>query len=207
MPAQPPLPLPAKITFQCEFCETYWLLCTGQQSSIYTLSTSLSLWHDLPPLHPVCEKLQSPQALALWLSQHRHILPSSPIGPRFIRYNKQTKNVWRLNLRVYAHSPYSRSFMIMLIQTSTSWRMSEVSDQRHRHRSPSGSDWDLASGHCVCPTLGEEVSILPDTVRRGMWIGRREFCEWEGWVPGCEVLDFFIIIIGSASHTETGVVW
>jgi hypothetical protein len=42
-----------------------------KQSSIYTFSTApdaLPLGHDLPPLNLVCERFQSPQALALYLS-------------------------------------------------------------------------------------------------------------------------------------------
>jgi hypothetical protein len=64
-------------------CYSVWHQCI-----IYILSTSLSLGHDLPPLHLVCERLQSLQTLTLCLSENRHLLPSSPLSLHFIRYNK-----------------------------------------------------------------------------------------------------------------------
>jgi hypothetical protein len=45
--------------------------------------------HDLPPIHLVCVRLESPQSLTLCLSELRHLLPSIPLRPLFIRYNKK----------------------------------------------------------------------------------------------------------------------
>ena len=74
------------------FCETCSLECTRHEINIYTLSTSLSPVHDLtqlPPLHLVCVRLESPQYLPLCLSELRHLLPSIPLRPLFIPYNKK----------------------------------------------------------------------------------------------------------------------
>jgi hypothetical protein len=38
----------------------------------------------------VCERLQSPQSLALCHSWHGHLLPSPPCSPRFIGSNTQS---------------------------------------------------------------------------------------------------------------------
>ena len=45
-----------------------------QQSTMCTLSTALSPGHDLPSLHLVCVRLQSPQASYTGLSQCRHVV-------------------------------------------------------------------------------------------------------------------------------------
>ncbi len=58
-----------------------------------TLSTSLSPGHDLPPPHLVCVRLQSPLPFPPCLSQHRHLPPSFPLSPLFLRYNK---NTWKV---------------------------------------------------------------------------------------------------------------
>ena len=69
--------------------------CVRNQSSIYTLFNPLALgaFPSSTLLILVCEGPQSPHTLVRRLSQHRQLLPSFPLSPRFIRYNKQQQNL------------------------------------------------------------------------------------------------------------------
>ena len=58
-----------------------------QQSIMCTISTSLSPGQDLPSLHLLCVRIQSPHVVSPCLSWHRHLIPSYPLSPRCSRSN------------------------------------------------------------------------------------------------------------------------
>ena len=64
---------------------------------------NLFSFRRISTFHLVCERIQFPQDSALRLSKHRH-LSSSPLSFLFIRYNKHTPNLPRVQRVTESHT-------------------------------------------------------------------------------------------------------
>jgi hypothetical protein len=120
----------------------------------FTLSTSHSSVNDLPLLHLVCEKLQSPNSPTLCLSWHRHLLSSPPLTPRIIRYNKiknqhrtpimqktNTEPLLPSHIRLWNLNEYPSYFgIILLLELCTAGENSKIGRGTEFSKTESNSD-------------------------------------------------------------------